>query len=118
MRRLVLAATVGAALVATAVPSLAADAPKQSVPVYVWQDPDGSVCFVVSKQVPHCVSTSAVTDLLPGEYHAGPVTVYVNTADGTVGVDVNSSALPRVWMGDGEVCVGYSRQVPFCVPVD
>jgi len=119
MRRLVIAAAVGAAVVATAVPSLASSTTKQSVPVYVWRTPDGSICFVVSEQVPHCVSTSPVTDILPGEFHVGPATVDVSTANGGVAVGTAVAGQPLVGatVSNGQVCVGISLQVPICVPL-
>lgn len=120
MRRLVIAAAVGAAVVATAVPSLASSTPKQSVPVYIWTTPDGSVCFVVSEQVPHCISTKPITDILPADFHVGPATLHLSTAGGvvSVGAGVGSQPLVGAWVGNGQVCVGISEELPVCVPLD
>ncbi|MBV9099180.1 MAG: hypothetical protein JO079_14105 [Frankiaceae bacterium] len=118
MRRLVIAAALGAAVAGTAVPSLAAQisTPKQSVPVYVWRDANGGVCFVVSEQVPHCVDPNPVTDILPGQINAGPATVYISTANGTVsvGTALGSQPLVGAWVSGGVVCVGFSEQIPVC----
>lgn len=118
MRRLVIAAAVGAAVVGFAVPSLAQSAtPAQSLPVGVTNN-DGTVCVWVSEQVPHCVSTNPITDALPGQWQAGPVTVDVSTANNgvAVGTALGSQPLVGVQVGNGEVCVGFSLEVPFCAP--
>lgn len=119
MRRLVIAAAVGAGLVSAAVPSLAASTPKQSVPVYIWRTPDGGVCFAVSEQVPHCVSPKPVTDILPGDFHVGPVTVGVSTANGGLAVytALGSQPLVAASIENGWVCVGFSDEVPTCYPL-
>jgi hypothetical protein len=118
VRRLVIAAAVGAAVVATAVPSLAAQisTPKQSVPVYVWRDSNGGVCFAVSEQVPHCVDPNPVTDTLPGTVQIGPATVTISTANGTISVGsaLGSQPLVGAWVRGGVVCVGFSEQIPVC----
>lgn len=121
MRRLAIAAAVGAAVIGTAVPTLAAaTSPAQSIPVYVWTTPDGSVCFVISEQVPHCVSTTPVTSILPGEYHVGPFTIDVSTANGGVAVGASQSGQPIVGatVSNGQLCVGISLEVPICVPLN
>ena len=120
MRRLLIAAAVGAAVVATAVPSLASSTTKQSVPVYVWRTPDGSICFAVSEQVPHCVSTKPVTDILPGEFGVGPLTIDVSTANGGVAVGTALAGQPLLgaYVSNGQACVGISEQLPICVPLN
>jgi hypothetical protein len=118
MRRLVIAAAVGTAIAGTAIPTLAAQTatPKQSVPVYVWRDSNGGVCFEVSEQVPHCVDPNPVTDALPGQINVGPVTIYLSTANGvSVGTSLGSQPLVGAWVRDGQVCVGFSEQIPVCL---
>ena len=119
MRRLVIAAAVGAAVVGAAVPSLASTATKQSVPVYVWRTSDGAVCFAVSEQVPHCVDPSPVTDIFPGEFGVGPLTVDISTANGgvAVGTALNGDPLLGAYVANGQACVGVSLQLPICVPL-
>jgi len=120
MRRLVIAAAAGAAVVAAAVPALAGGAVKQSVPVYVWRTPDGSICFAVSEQVPHCVATSPVTNILPGEFGVGPLTVDISTANGGVAVGTALAGQPLLgaYVSNGQACVGISEELPICVPLN
>lgn len=118
MRRLVIAAAAGAAVVGFAVPSLAQSAtPTQSLPVGITNN-DGTVCVWVSEQVPHCVSTAPVTDALPGQWQVGPVTVDLSTANNgvAVGAALGSQPLASASVENGEVCAGVSLEVPVCVP--
>jgi len=121
MRRLVIAAAVGAAIAGTAIPTLAAQTstPKQSVPVYVWRDSNGGVCFAVSEQVPHCVDPNPVTDILPGTFNVGPVSVVLSTANGGLAVGASLGSQPvagATVSSNGTVCVGISEQLPVCLP--
>jgi hypothetical protein len=118
MRRLALAAAVGAAVVGTAVPSLAQiGTPTQSVPVGTSND-NGKFCVWVSEQVPQCVDYSPVTDAIPGTFNVGPATVSVSTANGgvAVGTALGSQPLVGASVGNGQACAGLSEQVPVCVP--
>ena len=140
MRRFVMAAVLGAAVVGTAIPSLASSVGSTSSPVGVTVSTHGGVfvgttiegnpgldvavanneaCVAFSLEVPHCVSYAPIVDAFPGEYSVGPAHVFVSTAGGGVGVgtELGSQPLVGVQAGNGEVCVGFSLEVPFCVPL-
>jgi len=53
-------AAAAAGLIVIAVAGAASAAPPPG-PVQVWRGSDGSVCFVISKQVPHCVPVPVQT---------------------------------------------------------
>src|SRR4051794_31192567 len=113
MRRLVIAAAVGAVVVGTAVPSLAAQlsTPKQQLPVGVSVSTKGGVfvgttingqpgasaavangqaCVGFSYEIPFCADLPGiVVSPVPHDVTAGPAHVYVNTDNG--GVSVGSS---------------------------
>ena len=42
-------------IVAAGAGAVGASAAPPPVPVHVWRGTDGSVCFAISQQVPHCV---------------------------------------------------------------
>jgi hypothetical protein len=143
MRRLVIAAAVGAAIAATAVPSLAAlnPTPKQSLPVGVTYSTDGGVfvgttifgqpgasaavangqaCVGFSYEVPYCAPLPGVTvTTLPRDVTVGPAHVWVNTTGGVaVGSALGSQPLVGAWVANGQACVGFSEEIPFCLPLN
>jgi hypothetical protein len=142
MRRLVIAAAVGAAVVGTAVPSLASQTvtPKQSLPVGVTYSTQGGVfvgvtvngrpgvgasvangqaCVGISLQVPVCADLPGVTvTTLPHDVTVGPAHVWVNTTGGVaVGSALGSQPLAGAWVANGQACVGFSEEIPFCLPL-
>jgi hypothetical protein len=142
MRRLVIAAAVGAAVVGTAVPSLASQgsAPGTTLPVGVTYSTNGGVfvgttingqpgagayvangraCVGISYEVPFCQDVPPVTvTALPKQINVGPASVYVDTTNGVaVGTALGSQPLVGVWVANGKVCVGFSEEIPFCVGV-
>jgi len=122
VRRLILAAAVGAAVVGTAVPSLALSVtpPGGGVPVGTSRD-GGKVCVWFSEQVPQCVDANPVLDTIPGTIDAGPVSVTVSTANNGVAVGTALGSQPLVGASvssSGTVCVGFSLQVPICIPAE
>ena len=143
MRRLVIAAAVGAAVLGTAVPSLAAqlNSPKGTLPVGATVRTDngvfvgttlfgqpglaaavgtnGTACVGFSYEVPQCVSVP-VAEAVPGTIDVGPAHVSVSTANGgvAVGSSLGSQPLVGASVGNGWVCVGFSLEVPFCWPLN
>lgn len=143
MRRLVIAAAVGAAVVGTAVPSLASatSTPKQQLPVGVKVSTDGGVfvgttingqpglsagvgngraCVGFSYEVPFCTPDVGTTVAVPGTITVGPASVTVNTSNGgvSVGTALGDQPLVGAGVGNGKVCVGFSLEIPFCLPLD
>jgi hypothetical protein len=141
MRRLVIAAAVGAAVVGTAVPSLAAQTPKGTLPVgatvrtdngvfvgtTIFGQPgaaagvgNGQACVGFSYEVPQCVGTPSVDEAIPGTITVGPASVTVSTANGgvAVGSSLGSQPLIGASVGNGWVCVGFSEEIPFCWPLN
>jgi len=144
MRRLVIAAAVSAAVVGTAVPSLAAQlsTPKQQLPVGVSVSTKGGVfvgttvngqpgasaavangqaCVGFSYEVPFCADLPGVTvTTLPRTITAGPATVYLNTDNGgvSVGTALGDQPLVGAGVGNGKACVGFSYEIPQCVPLN
>jgi len=141
MRRLVIAAAVGAALVGTAVPSLAAQTPKGTLPVgatvrtdngvfvgtTIFGQPglaagvgNGKACVGFSYEVPQCVGTPPAEVAVPSTIDVGPASVTVSTANGgvAVGTALGSQPLVGASVGNGWVCVGFSLEVPFCWPLN
>lgn len=142
MRRLVIAAAIGAAIAATAVPSFAAlsPTPKQSLPVgvtYSTKDgvfvgvtvndrpgagasvANGQACVGISLQVPVCADLPGVTvTTLPHDITVGPAHVWVSTTGGVaVGSSLGSQPLVGAWVANGQACVGFSEEIPFCLPL-
>ena len=119
MRRLTLLAVAGVMTAgAAAAPALAASTTSsinQSIPVSVTHD-NGKICVTISEQVPQCVDTSPITDALPEEWHIGPVTVILSTANNGVFVGAGLAGQPLFGLSEnaGEVCFGISSQVPLC----
>lgn len=80
----------------------------------------GKVCVGFSYQIPFCrvlpVDAIAFDDPFDGQ---PPVVVDADPSDGTVGVYTGVPGQPllgvRVDLRTGEVCAGFSYQVPFCV---
>jgi len=145
MRRLVIAAAVGAAVVATAVPSLAGSAtptPKATLPVGVTYSTDGGVfvgttingqpgfsaavanghaCIGFSYEVPFCADLPGVTvTAIPRDITIGPAHVYVNTSNGgvAVGTALGDQPLVGAGIGNGWLCIGFSEEIPFCYPLN
>lgn len=145
MRRLVVAAAVSAAVVATAVPSLAdstnaPSAPHASLPVGVVVSTDGGVfvgttfegrplvaaqvaggsaCVGVSLEVPFCTPPVTISDNIPRDITVGPAYVHVST-DGGVGVATGLDGQP-LWsasVANGWACIGFSYEIPFCYPLN
>jgi hypothetical protein len=142
MRRLVIAAAVGAAVVGTAVPSLAAQTatPKQSLPVgvtYSTKDgvsvgvtvdgrtavaasvANGEACVGISLQVPACVGLPGVTvTTIPHDVTVGPAHAWFSTTGGVAaGSALGSQPLVGTWVANGQACVGFSEEIPFCLPL-
>ena len=86
MRRAVLFITTAGIAAALTATSFA----QPSVPVGVWRDSNGGVCFAVSEQVPHCVDAPPVNI---GRSVQLPVNVIVNS---------------------NEICVQYKDNPPSC----
>src|SRR4029077_17927027 len=101
MRRLVIAAALGAAVVATAIPSSAPAGPTS--PVGVTESTDGGVfvgvtidgrpgvgasvaggkaCVGISLQVPQCATAPPMSDNIPRTVTAGPAYATVDTSNG------------------------------------
>jgi hypothetical protein len=141
MRRLVITAAIGAAVVGTAVPTLAqTTSPKQQLPVGVQVSTDGGVfvgttingqpglgasvangraCVGFSLQVPYCQDVPPVTvTTIPHTITVGPASVTVGTTGGVfVGSSLGSQPLVGAWVANGQACVGFSEEIPFCLPL-
>jgi len=139
MRRLVIAAAVGAAVVGTAVPSLASlSTPNQQLPVGVTVSTKGGVfvgttingqpgasaavangraCVGFSYEIPFCQDLPGIAvKPLPNTITVGPATVWVNTDNGvSVGSQLGSQPLVGAGVGNNKACVGFSYEIPFCV---
>jgi len=143
MRRLVIAAALGAAVVGTAVPSLAqSTSPQLSSPVGVQYSTDGgvfvgvtvggrpgvaasvangSVCYGASYEVPYCTPGVGTTTNIPQDVDVSEGGAYasVHTSNG-VGVATGLGAQPLVSasVANGWACVGFSEEIPYCYPLN
>lgn len=118
MRRLVIAAALGAAVAATAVPALADTSTAGGVPFGVSND-NGKICVWFSEQVPQCVDTSPITDAIPADFNIGPVHVHVSTAGGVfVSTALGSQPLVGASIANGWICIGFSEEIPVCYPLN
>ena len=143
MRRLVIAAAVGAAVVATAVPSFAAQSPtpRQTSPVGVTVSTDGGVfvgttfegrpllaasvaggqvCVGLSLEVPFCTPPVAISDNIPRDIDlaVGPAYASVHTSNGiAVSTGLTGQPLVSAGIGNGWLCIGFSEEIPFCYPL-
>jgi hypothetical protein len=119
MRRLAIAAALGAVVAGTAVPSLAATGtPTQSIPIGISND-NGKICVWFSEQVPQCVDTRPITDTIPADFSIGPVHVHVSTAGGIfVSTALGTQPLVGVSLANGWLCIGFSEEVPTCYPLN
>jgi hypothetical protein len=119
MRRLVIAAALGAAVTATAVPALAGTSSSgQSVPIGVSND-NGKICVWFSEQVPQCVDTRPITDTIPADFNIGPVHVHLSTAGGVfVSTVLGSQPLVGASVANGWICIGFSEEIPVCYPLN
>jgi hypothetical protein len=118
MRRLVIAAALGVAVAATAVPALADTNTSGGVPIGISNE-NGKICVWISQQVPQCVDTRPITDAIPADFSVGPVQVHVSTAGGVfVSTALGSQPLVGASVANGWVCVGFSEEIPFCYPLN
>jgi len=141
MRRLVIGAAVSAAVVGTAVPSLASQlsTPKQQLPVGVTYSTKGGVfvgttingqpgasaavangraCVGFSYEVPFCQDLPGIqVTTLPRTITVGPASVSVSNDNGnvTIGSSLGGQPLVGAGVGNGKACVGFSEEIPFCV---
>ena len=142
MRRLVIAAAVGAAAVASAVPSFAeSTSPTQSSPVGVSVSTDGGIfvnttinnnpglsvavaggqaCVGFSLEVPFCEPLPGVSvTALPRDITVGPASVHLDTSDGVgVGTSLGGQPLAYASVANGWACIGFSEEIPFCYPLN
>jgi len=142
-RRLVIAGVASAAIAGAVVPAFAQTGPAVPVTVYTDTHdgvsagfyvngqpgagasvtPDGKACVGISLQLPVCADGSAVLDSIdpPGtatrqKLPPLPVTVTHDTSNGvSVGTALGSQPLVGARVSpDGEACVGFSYEIPFC----
>lgn len=141
-RRLIITGVAAAAVVGAVVPSFAQSGPP--VPVTVYTDthdgvsagffvngqpgagasvtPGGKACVGISLQLPVCADASGVGAIIdpPGtatrqKLPALPVTVTHDTSNGVaVGTAIGNQPLVGARVSNGEACVGFSYEIPFC----